>query len=340
MSHTLGDLASRINATLHGDPDCLIEGVAALANASKGTITFLADRRLTKYLKSTRASAVILQDELLGQCPVAALVTDNPYAAYARIASYLHPAKLPQPGVHPSTILGSGTCVDESASIGPGCVLGDGAVIAAGVRLDSACAIGSGVVIGADSHLCSRVTICDEVRIGQRAVIQPGAVIGSDGFGMASENGRWIKVPQLGGVCIGDDVEIGANTTIDRGTLDDTVVEDGVKIDNLVQVAHNVRIGAHTAIAGCTGISGSTLIGRHCKIGGGVGIVGHLRITDHVVLTGMSLVTRSISSPGVYSSGVPVQGNARWNRNCAHLRSLDRLARRLKMLDAQSRNRG
>jgi UDP-3-O-[3-hydroxymyristoyl] glucosamine N-acyltransferase len=179
------------------------------------------------------------------------------------------------------------------------------------------------------------VVVCHGVRIGERVVLHPGVVIGSDGFGLALEHGRWLKVPQLGGVCIGNDVEIGAGSTIDRGSLDDTIIEDGVKLDNQVQVAHNVRIGAHTAIAACVGIAGSASIGGHCSIGGGAGILGHLEISDHVVITAMTLVTKSITRPGVYSSGVPAQENAAWNRNIARFRRLDRLARKMRKIEQQ-----
>ncbi len=205
--------------------------------------------------------------------------------------------------------------------------------IGAGVQIAGGCYIGAGSTIGADSRVSANVVICHGVTIGERVNIAPGAVIGSDGFGLANEDGKWINVPQLGSVRIGDDVDIGANTTIDRGALEDTVLEEGVRLDNQIQVAHNVHIGAHTAIAGCVGISGSARIGKHCMIGGGAGIVGHLEIADNVVITGMTMVTRSISRPGVYSSGVPAQDNDSWNRNYARLRQLDKLARKVQKLE-------
>ena len=208
-----------------------------------------------------------------------------------------------------------------------------GAVIHAGVQLAGGCFVGAGSVIGADSRLSANVVVCHDVTIGERVKIAAGAVIGSDGFGLANEGGQWLNVPQLGGVRIGNDVDVGANTTIDRGALDDTVLEEGVRLDNQIQVAHNVHIGAHTAIAGCVGISGSARIGKHCMIGGGSGIVGHLEIADHVIVTGMTMVTKSITKPGVYSSGVPAQENDVWNRNYARFRQLDRLARKVHSME-------
>jgi UDP-3-O-[3-hydroxymyristoyl] glucosamine N-acyltransferase len=214
-------------------------------------------------------------------------------------------------------------------------VVEQGAVIHAGVQLAAGCFIGAHSVIGANSMLDANVVVCHDVCIGERVHLYPGAVIGSDGFGLANENGNWVNVPQLGSVRIGNDVEVGANTTIDRGALDDTVLEEGVRLDNQIQVAHNVHIGAHTAIAGCVGISGSARIGKYCMIGGGAGIVGHLEIADHVIVTGMTMVTRSITEPGVYSSGVPAQDNDSWNRNYARLRKLDKLARRVQVLERE-----
>jgi UDP-3-O-[3-hydroxymyristoyl] glucosamine N-acyltransferase len=223
--------------------------------------------------------------------------------------------------------------VDNTAWVGPHCIVEKGAVIHAGAQLAGGCFIGSGSVVGADSRLSANVVICHDVIIGERVHILPGAVIGSDGFGLANEDGRWLNVPQLGSVRVGNDAEIGSNTTIDRGALDDTVLEEGVRLDNQIQVAHNVHIGAHTAIAGCVGISGSAKIGKYCMIGGGAGIVGHLEITDHVVITGMTMVTKSITKPGVYSSGVPAQENDAWNRTYARMRQLDRLARKVNALE-------
>ena len=336
MVLTLGKLAEQIGGELQrGDPDCEITAVATLQNAGAGDITFLSNPGYKKYLEKTQASAVILSPENAADCPTAVIASENPYVSYARAAALIVPPVLPKQGIHPAAILAEGCTVDASAWVGPHCIIESGAVIDAGVQLDGGCFIGAGSVIGASSRLQANVVICHDVSIGRRVNIYPGAVIGSDGFGLANESGKWINVPQLGSVVIGDDVEIGSNTTIDRGALEDTVLEEGVRLDNQIQVAHNVHIGAHTAIAGCVGISGSARIGKYCMIGGGVGIVGHLEIADHVVVTGMSLVTKSITEPGVYSSGVPAQDNASWNRTYARLRQLDKFARRVQALESR-----
>ncbi|MGA7800397.1 MAG: UDP-3-O-(3-hydroxymyristoyl)glucosamine N-acyltransferase [Gammaproteobacteria bacterium] len=334
----LRDLARRLGVELHGDGDCLIDSVATLEHAGRGAISFLANPHYRRQLADTAASAVILSREALPDCPVPALVTDNPYAAYARAAALLFPVPEWSGGVHPSAVVSAGSHLHESAWIGPQSVVEDGATIGARAYVGPGCIVGAGAIVGDDSRLTARVTICHGVQIGRRVVIHPGAVVGSDGFGLAKEEGRWLKVPQLGSVRIGDDVEIGANTTIDRGALDDTVLEEGVKLDNLIQVAHNVFIGAHTAVAGCVGISGSARIGRYCMIAGGVGIVGHLEITDNVVVTGMSMVTKSITEPGVYSSGLAAQPGDQFNRNYARFRRLDDMARRLQRLERRRKS--
>jgi UDP-3-O-[3-hydroxymyristoyl] glucosamine N-acyltransferase len=334
MALTLGVLAEEIGGKLrNGDPECEIISVATLQRAASGDISFLANTGYRKFLPSTRASAVILGPENVAACPVAAIVADNPYVAYARAAELLTPPGQDRQGVHATACIGEGCQVDATVWVGPHCVIEDGASIHAAVQLAGGCFIGSGSVIGAGSRLSANVVVYHDVTIGARVQIAAGAVIGSDGFGLANEDGKWIHVPQLGGVRIGDDVDIGANTTIDRGALEDTVLEEGVRLDNQIQVAHNVHIGAHTAIAGCVGISGSARIGKHCMIGGGAGIVGHLEIADHVVITGMTMVTKSITRPGVYSSGLPAQENDAWNRNYARFRQLDRIARKVQKLE-------
>ena len=335
MGLALGDLAGRLGGELRGDPHCMISSVASLEHAGQGAISFLANRAYRKQLNSTHASAVILEAAFADECPTATITVTNPYAAYARAAWLLSEAPVTRCGVHPSAVIGVDCEIASSAWVGPHCIIEDRVVIGAGVQLTGACYIGRESHIGDDCVLHPHVVISDGVIIGERVLLHPGVVIGSDGFGMAHEQGRWLKVPQLGSVRIGSDVEVGAGTTIDRGSLDDTLIADGVKIDNQVRVAHNVRIGAHTAIAACTGIAGSTRLGSHCRIGGGAGILGHLEITDHVVITAMTLVTKSIMRPGIYSSGVPAQENAAWNRTNARLRRLDRLARKLRKLEQQ-----
>ena len=335
MGLALGELAGRLGGELRGDPDCMISSVATLQRAGQGDISFLAHKAYRKYLTATHASAVILEAAIADECPTATITVANPYAAYARAASLLTEPPVKRRGVHPSAVIGSGCEIASSAWVGPHCIIEDGVAIAAGVQLTGACSIGRDSRIGADCVFHANVVIAHGVRIGERVVLHPGVVIGSDGFGYADEHGHWLKVPQLGSVFIGNDVEVGAGTTIDRGSLDDTLIADGVKLDNQVRVAHNVQIGAHTAIAACAGISGSARIGSHCRIGGGAGILGHLEITDHVVITAMTLVTKSITRPGVYSSGVPAQENALWNRNNARFRRLDSLVRKLRKLEQQ-----
>ncbi len=340
MAITLGELAQWLGVSLQGgDPAGRVSGVATLQHAGAGDLSFLANKGYRKYLAGTQAVAVILAAEHAGECPVAALVSANPYATYARAAALIVPRAQDRTGVHPTAMLEAGCQVDASAWIGPHCSIENGAVIHAGVQIAGGCFIGKDSRIGAYSRLSPNVVVCHGVSIGERVNIHAGAVIGSDGFGLAREGGKWLNVPQLGSVRIGNDVEIGANTTVDRGALEDTVLEDGVRLDNQIQVAHNVYIGAHTAIAGCVGISGSARIGRHCMIGGGAGIVGHLEITDNVIITGMTMVTKSITEPGIYSSGVPAQDNDSWNRNYARFRQLDRLARKVQALERRLADR-
>lgn len=337
MVRTLGQLAEHVGGRIYGDANREITGIATLQNAKSGDISFLANSRYTKFLATTAAAAVILSEEYRHDCPCDAVVVKDPYLSYARLAHLLSPADIQQPGKHPSAVVDPAAAIDASAWIGPNSVIEQGVQIGARVIVGPGCFIGRASLIGADCRLVANVTICHGSRIGQRVVVHPGVVIGSDGFGLANDGGRWIKVPQLGAVTIGDDVEIGANTTIDRGALDDTVIEQGVKLDNQIQVAHNVHIGAHTAIAGCTGIAGSARIGARCTIGGGVGIVGHTEIVDDVHITGMSFVAHSIRKSGVYSSGTPLEPNSEWRKNYARFHRLDDMARRLRHLEAMAK---
>jgi UDP-3-O-[3-hydroxymyristoyl] glucosamine N-acyltransferase len=320
---SLGDLAVRFGLGLRGEPNLRVSRVATLSRADAGSLSFLANPRYRKQMESTHATAVVVGPEHAAACPVAALIDPNPYLAYARISDLLHPRIGPPAGIHPTAVVSAGAKVAPSASVGPLAVIEDGADIGERVVVGPGCVVQRGAVIGADSWLVSRVSLYPGVRIGRRCILHAGAVLGADGFGFASDAGSWVKVPQLGGVQVGDDVEIGANTTIDRGAIEDTVVEHGVKLDNQIQVGHNVSIGAHTAVAGCVGISGSTTIGRRCMIGGGVGIAGHLTIADDVVVTGCSLVSASIRQAGSYSSGMPTVETRLWRRMVAHLRRLD-----------------
>ena len=321
---SLGDLAVRFGFGLQGEPNDRVSYVATLSRADSGALSFLANSHYRRQLAGTRATAVIVAPSDAQACPVSALIDPNPYLAYARIAALLYPAAAATAGIHASAVIGTGVRIAASASVGALSIiedeveLGDRAVVGPG------CIVQRGARIGADSRLISRVTLCAGADIGKRCIVHPGAVVGADGFGFAFGAGTWIKVAQVGSVRIGDDVEIGANTTIDRGAIDDTVVEEGVKLDNQIQVGHNVIIGAHTAIAGCTGISGSTVIGKRCMIGGGVGIAGHLTIADDVVVTGLTLVSASLKYAGSYSSGMPAVQTRTWRRMVARWRRLDR----------------
>jgi UDP-3-O-[3-hydroxymyristoyl] glucosamine N-acyltransferase len=333
----LGDLARGIGAELRGDPEVLVEGVATLEAAGPRQVAFVTSRRYRRLLGQTGAGAVILTPADAGACPVACLVTADPYLAYARAATLLNPPSPAPRGVHPSAWVSPAAQLEASAWVGPQAVVEAGAEIGPGVFIGPGSVIGEGARVGADSRLVASVTLCHGVRIGARVLIHPGAVLGADGFGLARNGGTWVKIPQLGSVIVGDDVEIGANTTIDRGALEDTVIEDGVKLDNQIQIAHNCRIGAHTAIAGSSGIAGSARIGRRCMIGGGVGVVGHVSICDDVQVAGGSVVYQSVTEPGAYASGTPLQPRLEWLRTIVRWRQLDEIARRLKDLGAGGR---
>jgi UDP-3-O-[3-hydroxymyristoyl] glucosamine N-acyltransferase len=321
--YSLGDLAVRFGLGLRGEPSLKVSRVATLSHAGSGALSFLANPRYRKQMESTRATAVLVGPEHAADCPVAALIDPNPYLAYARIADLLYPQAPATAGIHPTAVVSVNARIAASASVGPLAVIEDDVDIAEGVIIGPGCIVQRGAHVGLGSHLVARVNLYAGVRIGRRCILHAGAVVGADGFGFAPDAGTWVKVPQVGSVQIGDDVEIGANTTIDRGAIDDTVVEHGVKLDNQIQVGHNVTIGAHSAIAGCVGISGSTTIGKRCMIGGGVGIAGHLTIADDVVVTGVSLVSASIKTAGSYSSGMPAVETRKWRRMVAHLRRLD-----------------
>ena len=333
MSYRLGELAEYIGAELLGDPDIIIDRVAALDVAGPGTVTFLSNRRYRPYLERTQAGAVILAPEFANACPAPALVLDNPYLGYARAATLLSPPIEAPPCIAASAVVDPGATIAPDASIGHHCVIEAGASVGPGTSLGAGSFLGRDSTIGPSGRIAARVVVCQGVHIGARAIIHPGVVVGADGFGIANDDGVWVKIPQFGGVRIGDDVEVGANTTIDRGALEDTVIEDGVKLDNLIQIGHNVHIGAHTAVAACVAVGGSARIGRRCRIHGAVSIAGHLEIADDVHLTATSAVPNTIREPGVYSSGMPIQENRVWRRNIARLRQLDDMARRLRVVE-------
>ena len=338
MSYKLGELADRVGGQVIGDRECVIDGVGSLEHARPGQITFYNNKRFRKHLTSTRASAVLLAPSDAEASPTNAVTVADPYLAYARIATLLTARPAHPGGIHPRACVSADSRIDSSAWVDALAVVEAGARIGPRVTVGPGCSVGIGASIGEDSVLVANVTICHGVVIGKRAMIHPGAVIGADGFGLANDGGTWVRVPQLGTVLVGDDVDVGANTTIDRGTIEDTVIEDGVKLDNLIQIGHNVRIGAHTAIAGCVGIAGSSFIGKHCMLAGGVGVAGHLEIADNVYVTGMSMVTKSINEPGIYSAGVPLEPNQRWHKNFARFKQLDEMARRLKELEKRLYN--
>ncbi|PYC00019.1 UDP-3-O-(3-hydroxymyristoyl)glucosamine N-acyltransferase [Pseudomonas sp. MB-090624] len=333
VTMTLGQLAEALGATLKGPEALQITGLATLQEAGPGQLTFLANPQYRKYLDNCQAGAVLLKAADAESFAGNALVVADPYLAYARISHLFDPKPKAVAGIHPSAVVAKDAQVDASASIGPFAVIESGARIGANVSIGAHCFIGARCVVGEGGWLAPRVTLYHDVTIGKRVVIQSGAVIGGEGFGFANEKGIWRKIAQIGGVTIGDDVEIGVNTAVDRGALSDTRIGDGVKLDNQIQIAHNVQIGDHTAMAACVGISGSTRIGKHCMLAGGVGLVGHIDICDNVFISGMTMVTRSITEPGSYSSGTAMQPLADWRKSAARIRHLDDMAKRLQQLE-------
>ena len=332
--YTLTELTQGLNVGIQGDPQVAIEKVATIQEASSGCITFLMNPRYKKYLAGTKASAVILSPDDAKECPVNAIITRDPYYTYAKIAALFEEKPDFSIGIHPTAVVGEASEVHPLASVGAHCVLGKNVKIGAKAVLQPGCVIGQDSSIGEEAYLHANVTFYPRVRVGKRVMIGSGTVIGSDGFGIAKHGGVWHKVPQLGGVVIEDDVEIGANCAIDRGAIDDTVIKAGVKLDNLIQIGHNVQIGEHTAIAGCVGISGSTVIGKHCLVGGQTGFAGHLDIADNVMITGGTEVSKSIREPGIYSSGIGgLVTNMEWRKNSARVNRLDQLFERVKQLE-------
>jgi UDP-3-O-[3-hydroxymyristoyl] glucosamine N-acyltransferase len=334
MALNLSQLVAELGGErVGGDPS--ITAVASLAEAGPGDIAFLSNPRYRSQLAETRAGAVILSEAEREATSLPRIVARNPYAYYARVAQRLNPPRPVHAGVHPSAWVDPSARIDPSAAIGPSASIGAYATIGAGASVGPGCHIMERTSIGDGSVLAANVTVYDGCRIGARCLIHAGAVIGADGFGFAPDQGRWVKIPQLGTVQIGDDVEIGANTTIDRGALDDTVIGEGCKLDNLVQIGHNVRIGPFTVIAGCVGIAGSARIGSGCRIGGAAGILGHLELAAGVEVSPFTLVTRSIHEPGKVTGYMPVQAHDRWLQNAAQVRNLARLADRIKELEGR-----
>ncbi|MFM0741011.1 UDP-3-O-(3-hydroxymyristoyl)glucosamine N-acyltransferase [Paraburkholderia xenovorans] len=348
MAFTLEDIVQRFGGEVVGNGSQRVGSLAPLDQAGPDQLAFLANPKYLSQVETTRAGAVLINaDDLAKLAPASNgrnfIVTPNPYAYFARVAQTFidMAAPKPVPGVHPSATVDPSAQIAASAVIGPHVTVEAGAVIGDNVRLDANVVVGRGTRIGAGSHLYPNVAVYHGCKLGERVIVHAGAVIGSDGFGFAPDfvgdgdarTGSWVKIPQVGGVSIAADVEIGANTTIDRGAMADTIIEECVKIDNLVQIGHNCKIGAYTVIAGCAGIAGSTTIGRHCMIGGAVGIAGHVTLADYVIVTAQSGVSKSLSKAGIYTSAFPAVNHADWNKSAALLRNIDKLRDRIKALE-------
>jgi UDP-3-O-[3-hydroxymyristoyl] glucosamine N-acyltransferase len=340
LTISVAEVAALVDGEVLGDAARVCSRIGPLATADAATVAFLSHPRYRAQLEASAAGCVLVQPalrEAVAQRPAAVLV-DDPYHAFARLTQWWAARTRPAvaAGVHPSAVVEAGAVVHPAASIGPLAYVGPGARIGEGVVVGAQAHVGRDAELGAHTRLMPRATLLDGCRIGARGLVHGGAVIGADGFGFAPHQGQWVKIEQLGAVVIGDDVEIGANTCIDRGALEDTVIEDGVKLDNLVQIGHNVRVGAHSAFAGCVGVAGSARIGRHCTAGGGAIILGHLELVDHVHVTAATVITRSILKPGQYSGLFPFDDNAAWEKNAATLRQLHGLRERLRALEKKT----
>jgi len=333
FSYTLGSIVERFGGELVGDADVVVNQVAPLSSALSWHISFLSNPKYRRQLQNCRAGAVIMGVAERDATDLPRILSDNPHAYFAKVSALLNPRQALAPGIHSTAIVDQTATIPTSATIGAFVFVGAGVKIGEHVVIGSGCHLGEGVEVGDDSLFYPQVVIYQGCVIGKRAILHSGAVIGADGFGLAMENGCWIKVPQIGRVVIGDDVEIGANTTVDRGAMDDTIIGNGVKLDNQIQVAHNVHIGAHTAIAGCVGIAGSAKIGKYCTVGGSGMILGHLEIVDRVNISAGTLVTKSIAKAGTYTSVMPFSEHQDWLKNAAHLRHLDKIAEKLSELE-------
>lgn len=336
-SHSLAQLVERFGGTLAGDGSVRIRQIAPIESAGEGDITFLSNRKYQKLLSTTRASAVIVGRDAAESTTLPRIICDNPYAYYARVAGLLNPEDEPPPGVHPRAVVHPGASVASSATVSACAVIEEGASVGERAFIGANCYVGRGVQIGEGTRLNPNVTVYHGCVIGSRCILHAGVVIGADGFGMAPDAGKWVKIPQIGRVLIGDDVEIGASTTIDRGALTDTVIEEGVKIDNQVQIGHNCHVGAHTVIAGCAGIAGSTRIGRNCIIGGSAMFSGHIEIADGVTVSGGTAIVKSITKPGTYTAVFPYSPHEEWVRNAPLLRHLREMMDRIRVLEQRIR---
>ena len=337
ISFTLSELAEHLDAQLIGDAACSIVSIASLANATSGQISFLSNAKYRKFLAETSASAVLItSDDVPFVAPtVNALVVQNPYVAFARVAQLLDTTPAAANGIHSTAVIDASVKLGENVSVGANAVVSAGVVLGNNVQIGAGCFIGENATVADDTRLWANVTLYHKVNIGKRCIIHSGAIIGADGFGFANERGNWLKIPQTGSVIIGDDSDIGANATIDRGAIEDTIIGNNVIIDNQCQIAHNVKIGDHTAIAGCTVVAGSTNIGRYCIIGGAAVINGHIDICDGANISGMAMVMKPITEKGIYTSGLPATTNQDWRKNTAKLRQIDQLYQRVKQLERQ-----
>ncbi|MDO6446478.1 UDP-3-O-(3-hydroxymyristoyl)glucosamine N-acyltransferase [Colwellia sp. 1_MG-2023] len=335
MSYTLKELADKIGASVHGNENCLIESIATLLNAKDGQIAFLSNVKYQQQLSQTKASAVIITEDCLADCQTNALVMKNPYMGYALLAQLLDTTPPTANNIHPTAVVDASAIIGSNVSIGANAVIESDVELAEGVSIGAGCFIGKAAKIGKQTSLWANVSVYHRVEIGDNCLIQANTVIGSDGFGYANHQGNWVKIPQLGSVIIGNNVEIGASTTIDRGALDDTIIKDGVILDNQIQIAHNVVIGENTAMAACSVIAGSTVVGKNCTLAGMVGVNGHINITDGCVFTGFAMVTKNITESGVYSSGLPAQPNKEWQKTNARIRKLDSTNKKIKALEKE-----
>ncbi|MSP86971.1 MAG: UDP-3-O-(3-hydroxymyristoyl)glucosamine N-acyltransferase [Methylotenera sp.] len=331
--YSLGDIAKALGGSVIGDATTLISRVASLSNAQSGDISFINDAKYQKVLQSCQASAYVLREKDSALTFLPKIIVDNPYAYFAKVSAFLNPAIQAPLGIAPSAVIDASAHIPASCSIGPLAVIGANVVLGENVVIGSACVIENDVTIADNSCLEAHVTIKHHCDIGQNCHLFSGAVIGSDGFGYAQEADVWLKIPQVGRVVLHNNVDVGANTTIDRGALDDTVIEEGVKLDNLIQIGHNCVIGAHTVIAGCTGIAGSAKIGRYCKIGGAAMILGHLQITDHVTISAGSMITRSLMIADTYTALMPFQAHKNWLNTATKIRHLASLSDKIKSLE-------
>jgi len=337
MKIKLSALAQQFELKLDGNGNDSITGVSSLDKAGQEQLSFLANTKYTSQLKESNAGVIVVTEEMKDSFAGNKLIAADPYVAFAKIASLFQHNDKPVKGIHSTSVIAKSATIEDNVCIGPMCIIGENCHVLSGTVLEARVTIGNDCVIGKNCIIKPNAVIIYGCKIGDRVIIHPGAIIGADGFGLARDVDGWIKVPQMGGVRIGNDCEIGANTTIDRGTMEDTILEDDVRLDNQIQIAHNVSIGKHTVMAGCSAVAGSAKIGKNCLIGGGVGIIGHLEVCDGVTLQSMALVTRSIKKPGSYSSVSPLQETHEWRRSAVRIKQLDKIAKRIAILEKKKR---